>query len=1127
MHIGSAGANAVASMRVIRWLVVAVTLLSCNDLTGPLPVEAPAPRHALVDARSGGSSGFYFLPPIAPATSYAGQFDPARSPVVEICKLGGAESCVTTIATFALGSGSMGIRVDTAAQQYIVNWHAGQYGVVAGETYRASVTDGGLTLGYADIRIVRKGSDAKSVPSGFAALVANATLPVKFRIEMSTLGLPVTSTIGTNGGRVDAIVGGGGRFTLDVPAGALTSPVEFTVIPQPSSPGGYGKVHIRPANILFKKPVSLKFTIPGASASAVDSVAIAIGTPSVPRSLILPGSAANGILTANTPFLGSVAPIAPNVRLASTQTLGLQVIADDVSEVEATIATVQERIDVLNAKAQQLEATRSFTAAMEARIAALSLAQLIDDSDLAETAMEGAETAACSWLESDIGLSESRLGSDVRNLWEALRPMIAVYSFHQLFGVLEANCPLSTKMDSVITERVEEFTVLAEAALQGPGFPQNAPAVARELYKIMSVTGFASQILGLENLFTATITPRVQIPIANMYRRGSYDWCRTNEEQTFLGYLFRSARDSKLYHPVDPDSVPIPMIPENDLGMTAGVLWRDVQLCGTRIDVRNVKESGEATEHGPLGGLDDPGFATVSETITINPHGSLELDGLLIALRCTSEVIGNDRIAVRFNGRHVRYLDRVGPTAHFIRNAPIVLSVDELADSGRVDLEEGGTFPLQLLRQGNECNGEYNLPSEITPNVLVTLNLVYPKIVIDVDPESVVEMTPAENREFTAVVTGTDNTDVIWNVRGPGDWQVSGNRLFFSAPEPDEGGGAIWIIARSVVDPARADSTEVQLIGPECPGAGANVGLAAVSECIIAVSISPKTVTLAIGDSVDFSAIVTGSDDQGVSWNAEGGSINSNGRYIAGNTSGQSIVTVTADASPFATDQAVVTILPPPTVAYGGTGNRATARATTVVVNGGNSIFDFQKADTTATGGTTTATAVKPLVANPDGTTAQANAEGIVGMNLSFGDLQLTGGSANGSIDGMAMANGPAGGQNVLGAMTAFSTFSIEFSPTAPVRLQFTVDAPLTGLCATTDGFVSRGNLNVTYGRKGGMTTESFLGGGSVTKDLVIGAGAYVLAVNINCTLQITVQEGGGTKSGGGSFNTTFTLEPP
>ena len=89
---------------MLRWLVFLTPgLTACHDSTGPL--ETPGDlsnRAAIVDSRNGGSTGFYFLPPIGRPQEYSGTFDPSRSPVVEVCVLDNTTVCSGLVARFSI-----------------------------------------------------------------------------------------------------------------------------------------------------------------------------------------------------------------------------------------------------------------------------------------------------------------------------------------------------------------------------------------------------------------------------------------------------------------------------------------------------------------------------------------------------------------------------------------------------------------------------------------------------------------------------------------------------------------------------------------------------------------------------------------------------------------------------------------------------------------------------------------------------------------------------------------------------------------------------------------------------------------------------------------------------------------
>lgn len=150
------------------------------------PVEpALDPSLTISDAAHSGSvPGFYFLPPIVEAPSFSGTFDAGLSPRVEICELSGS-SCGPVVAQFTTaGSGSERVRVDAAAQHYVVNWHTKNVNLDPAKLYRISVYAGSVRLGFADVDPYTKGNEKKDIDeTQFVALKIGQTLPIKFRIE--------------------------------------------------------------------------------------------------------------------------------------------------------------------------------------------------------------------------------------------------------------------------------------------------------------------------------------------------------------------------------------------------------------------------------------------------------------------------------------------------------------------------------------------------------------------------------------------------------------------------------------------------------------------------------------------------------------------------------------------------------------------------------------------------------------------------------------------------------------------------------------------------------------------------------------------------------------------------------
>lgn len=179
-------------LNVTTSLALLVTA-ACADRE--LPTAAgPAPRGrptlSINDGAHGGNPHFFFLPPIVPAPSPTGTFDPDASPEVRICVIN-AGVCGTEIAAFSLTSGTGGelVKLEVAGQQYQVNWHTNQFALDLSKQYRIRVLVGSQELGHADVNPIANGQGMKNVDTGEnIALKDGSTLPIKFRIEVGAVG---------------------------------------------------------------------------------------------------------------------------------------------------------------------------------------------------------------------------------------------------------------------------------------------------------------------------------------------------------------------------------------------------------------------------------------------------------------------------------------------------------------------------------------------------------------------------------------------------------------------------------------------------------------------------------------------------------------------------------------------------------------------------------------------------------------------------------------------------------------------------------------------------------------------------------------------------------------------------
>jgi hypothetical protein len=170
--------------RIVFWLLAALILYACHDLPGP-EQSPPQAWLAISDGAHGGNGHFFFLPPIVPQPTYGGTFYGSLEPVVRICVLSGDVCDVSPVAEFTTetGPGAETVHVVLEPEHYIVNWHTDRASVGEG-SYRIEVYVAGSRIGFANVAVAGTAQQAAEVRrQGGVAVVAGATLPIKFRIE--------------------------------------------------------------------------------------------------------------------------------------------------------------------------------------------------------------------------------------------------------------------------------------------------------------------------------------------------------------------------------------------------------------------------------------------------------------------------------------------------------------------------------------------------------------------------------------------------------------------------------------------------------------------------------------------------------------------------------------------------------------------------------------------------------------------------------------------------------------------------------------------------------------------------------------------------------------------------------
>ncbi len=170
--------------------LAAIVLVACVD-----GGRSNGPSFAISDATHGAGRNafFYWLPPLVPAPTPAGDFNRFASPIVTVCELAsdgtacrqdGGHPILVAQFSMTSGTGSEIIRVSLDDQLYVVNWHTDLSNLDPAKVYRITVTVDDRDYGFADVEVGLNAKELKNVNRDeFVPLVDGRTLPIKFRIE--------------------------------------------------------------------------------------------------------------------------------------------------------------------------------------------------------------------------------------------------------------------------------------------------------------------------------------------------------------------------------------------------------------------------------------------------------------------------------------------------------------------------------------------------------------------------------------------------------------------------------------------------------------------------------------------------------------------------------------------------------------------------------------------------------------------------------------------------------------------------------------------------------------------------------------------------------------------------------
>ncbi|MGA8890113.1 MAG: Ig-like domain-containing protein [Anaeromyxobacteraceae bacterium] len=201
-----------------------------------------------------------------------------------------------------------------------------------------------------------------------------------------------------------------------------------------------------------------------------------------------------------------------------------------------------------------------------------------------------------------------------------------------------------------------------------------------------------------------------------------------------------------------------------------------------------------------------------------------------------------------------------------------------------------------------------------------------PQVVVTVSPHTA-SIVPGATWQFSASVTATNDSAVVWSVAEVGGGTVSATGLY-TAPAT---GGTYHVTATARADGSKSDQAVVTVSEPPGPPPA------------VAVTISPRTAYMAAGETYQFAATVTGAGDTSVTWSvveSGSGTISTSGIYTAPAAAGTYHVKVTsrADTSKSDTAAVVVSATTPPPPSTGDLAAQLAALSTRAIAFGHQSV---------------------------------------------------------------------------------------------------------------------------------------------------------------------------------------------
>ena len=212
-------------------------------------------------------------------------------------------------------------------------------------------------------------------------------------------------------------------------------------------------------------------------------------------------------------------------------------------------------------------------------------------------------------------------------------------------------------------------------------------------------------------------------------------------------------------------------------------------------------------------------------------------------------------------------LNLSGQTQQFVALASGTTSIPDAVwnppSAGTISSSGLYTAPNPLTTPQTVSIGGYRQTDSMSTFCCATV--VLSPVSVVVSPQTVT-LSASQTQSITVTVNGTSNQAVTWSTPSAGTFSSG----VYTAPSPIASQQTVTLTATSTADTTKTATVTITLIP-------------------VAVSLSPTTVSLEIDQTQSFSATITGTNNQGLTWGlsptgAASGSVTTAGLYTAPST---------------------------------------------------------------------------------------------------------------------------------------------------------------------------------------------------------------------------------------------------